>query len=138
MAAKLFWRTRAMGTEAPRLIDLKAKRAGSSSQLPCWQSTRTQSKPACDNNSTARCDPKTAPTPIADFPCNIRSFAVLIRILALSTGRAAGVHCQVAAIHGDDGAGDPGRSIGGQEDSQTFNVFRLAKAAHGDAAQEGA
>ena len=40
MAEKLFWRTRAMGTAAPKLMALNASRVGSSSQLPCWQSIR--------------------------------------------------------------------------------------------------
>src|SRR5260370_40495926 len=97
-----------MGTEAPELMALNAISVGSSSQLPCWPSMRIQSNPACESSSTARCDPKTAPTPMAALPSNIRCLAVLFRISALSTGCTAGIHGQVAAIHGDDGAGDPG------------------------------
>src|SRR5713101_3463429 len=36
----------------------------------------------------------------------------------LPTNRAARVHGQVAAVHGDQGAGDPGGGIGGEEDGQ--------------------
>src|SRR5438067_1748653 len=135
MAAKSLWRTRAMGAALPWLMARKASRAVSSSQLPCWQSTRIQSNPACDINSTPRCDPKTAPAPIAALPANRRCLAAFVRMLALSPRRATGIHRQVATVHGDQRAGDPAGSVGSQEDGQALDVVRLTKAANRDATQ---
>src|SRR6185436_8941221 len=118
-----------MGIARPRLMARKAWSARSSSQSPCWQSTMIQSKPARESISVAEGEPSTALAPIAGLPASSSRLAVLIVISALTARGAAGVHGQVAAIHGDEGASDPGRGVRGQENGQSLDVVGLTEAA---------
>lgn len=54
----------------------------------------------------------------------------------LMSGSSAGVHSEISAIEGNDGAGDPAGGIGSEEDCESADVIGLSESSGGDTAEE--